>query len=593
MGKAKGEIETARRALAAGDAKHAAHHAAAAIAIDPLDSEALALLDGLVMEEPRGFGASLGRLFSRRGAVAPLFPDDGFVGNHAARARAHWLRGELSEALAIAIDLGAHLDDGPFVRWCMDIARDASAKGVPLDATPYLRAYADVGQATMGLMHLRATERAYYEPWAELGVLLLRVADPALARDTLQMATSALLRRMGDFARAVEVLGAGDAAEDWRTATPRGLALRGDGRWEEAIAAFEAGMRSSEDERTYSYEIARVHLDAGRLAEAREWFVRGGELAGEEAVAVEWIGELLDATVPRKWCRAFGDRPDYDPVRRLFLGESAVPMSDASTNALAQLEGEPPIDFRIGVSCLEAPSVLACVALRTRGAADPRDLPYSASEVPSPHPFDVGDRTLGVKLWERTGELVTQAIAPPPEDVSELVSDLVRTVWMHEEPHPPLLAFGRAWDLARTHPRRDELEPAHLFAAMIHPPRPERWNDVASWVFDRQVLAAMLLAAQDSERSWLAGRARESMQRLVFGHPDWTQAAALIALRQRLLDDPEALDDAREWSAYLLDRLPDRGHIPWAPALDALLHVPGMPKREASRIPRNDEHAEA
>jgi hypothetical protein len=49
-------------------------------------------------------------------------------------------------------------------------------------------------------------------------------------------------------------------------------------------------------------------------------------------------------------------------------------------------------------------------------------------------------------------------------------------------------------------------------------------------------------------------------------------AAGLLAFTEVLLDEPEALDDARQWLDKLALSAPDRGHCPWASAL-AHLHA--------------------
>ena len=70
---------------------------------------------------------------------------------------------------------------------------------------------------------------------------------------------------------------------------------------------------------------------------------------------------------------------------------------------------------------------------------------------------------------------------------------------------------------------------------------------------------------------------RESIRSLVLGPPDWTTAAGLLALTEILLDEPEAIEDARDWLDTLVEHAPDQGHCPWAEALHHLYaRVPGL-----------------
>ncbi|UJR84633.1 tetratricopeptide repeat protein [Sandaracinus amylolyticus] len=588
MASVRHEIALARRALEQGDPQHAAHHAAAAIALDPLDPGALALVDHLNALPAPGLGAAIARFFGKRdGDPAPLFAKDGFAGDVAARARASWVSGDLAGAFPRAVDLAAQVPDRPFVAWAIEIARAAAQRRIALDVAPYFSAYADLGASTMGLLHLRPTERRFFAPWGELGEILIACQSPDDDRTALlRMATSALLRRAGEYERALAVMAPVSAETSAHLLTARGFALRALGRWDEAARVFEASMRAPGGRVENAYEVGRTWWDAGRPDDARAWFERAASPTREEAIALEVLAERIDPSAPRRWSKVLGERTSYDAVRRLALGHAlAAPMGDASTNVLASLREAPPMTLKTTTTCVEAPSAILTLALRALGTADARGLAYSASRVPTPHPFEPLDRTLGASLWSAEGVRPIQALGAPSAAISAMIDGAVRALWARmRDDAPPLLGIGEAWRVALGTPDLDGIEPSELIAAMIHPTAPASWSDVVPWVFDRQVVAALMLGAQDRHRPWLASRRRESLRALVLGPADWTRAAALVALREVLLDEPDALEDARGWCERLLESQPDHGHVAWAEALRSLLLVPGMPARDVARI---------
>jgi hypothetical protein len=239
------------------------------------------------------------------------------------------------------------------------------------------------------------------------------------------------------------------------------------------------------------------------------------------------------------------------------------------------------------VTCLESPSVLLAMALRAFAAPEPWRIDYAHEAVPAPHPFDPLDESVGIRMWERKDALVVQALEAPPPEVTEMLDALTRELTARPaEGAAPVVPLGRAWRAAC---RAEVIAPAHLVAAMIHPTPPDAWEECASWVFHRQLVAAMLLAAQGRDRSWLASPRRESLRALVFGHPDWTQAAALYALREAVLDTPDAVDDVYDWCLRLVELRPDRGHYVSRWPLATLLGVPGLPYREIDKLYPREE----
>jgi len=583
---AKRELGIASKALEEGDRKHAAHHAATAMLYAPRDEAVLAVVDFLIASPAPGFAAAIGRFFGSSKAFAPLFPDDGFAGNMAVRARAHELRGELAEAFGLLLSLAVAVPDGEFLQCAHDLVASDSASVI--DERHYLGVFSELAAPTIGLLWLRPTERQFFDGWTTLGLRLLARGASA-DRRSLAMVVSSMARRAGRLEEAVE-LAAADSPDELLDIA-RGLALRALGRVEDARAAFERAGDAKGELGIYALEIGRALFDAGRFAEAREWIKRAPELHGEEQVTLSVIEELVDPARPRFYTRLFGERPAYDAIRRFITGQDVHrPMCDASTNVIPQLEEKPPpLECKLTLSCLESPSALATLALRLSGRPDPLALEYDyGGVVPTPHPFEVLDRKRGVELWRKQGELVAQAVEQPSTDVSDFIDATLRALWAREGQYAPMLSAAHAWKVLRARDDLEQVPPAELFAAMVHPTVPPEWTLTAPWVFDRQVLCALTLAAQDWERPWLGSRRRDNLAGLIFGHPDWTLAAALIALREVVLDDPDALDDGREWVRMLVDAQPSQGHCPWSAALRLFLHLPGMPPELLKKLPDDE-----
>lgn len=578
---AKRELAAARQALDAGDPRHAAHHAAGALALTPLDPAVRAVVDELVVLPAPGLGGLMRRALGGDKRAAPLFEDNGFVGNVAARARGHELRAELDEALALVMQIAFQITDRAFVNWACELARAGSG---PLECGLLMTAYTGLATPTMGLLRLRPAEQAFFAPWADLADAYLgRASDED--RVSVCIAASAFSRRAGRYARAAELAHA-DAPHALLDAAG-GLALRAEGRFDEARAAF---VRAEEADGEHAAEIARVLLDQAldepepdarrrALQAARDALGRSAQ-NGEVKLAMDALDEALDPSLPRRLTRLVGDPPEYDAIRRITSGQGLHdPMTDASTNVIPQLEDKPPpIEGTVTVNVMECPSALATLALRFLGAPDPSGLRYDyGGQIPQPPAFEPLDPGRGARLWRMQDHLPVQDVPPPPPQVTAFVDRFLIDHWAQLSDGPPVLSPHRAWSALHAHPDVERLDPAHLRAAMIHPTAPPEWPIAATWVFDRQVVCALAMAAQEHGRTWLAARRRDNLVALIFGPPDWTLAATLVALREVVLDDPDALEDARDWASYLVGRQPDRGHCSWARALRRLLEVPGMP----------------
>ena len=216
----------------------------------------------------------------------------------------------------------------------------------------------------------------------------------------------------------------------------------------------------------------------------------------------------------------------------------------------------------------EGPTARMVVALAASGRPDPREVGYNASAVPNPDPADPLDAADGVRLWRRAADgVIVQAVPVPSAATRAALGGLARLE----------LVTDRRW--ARARRLGPTVDADDVVNALVHPdPVPEGLGvRVPTWVFRWQLGACMLLAAAD-QRAWPASRRRLLLRSVLLSHPDWTTAAALYAALELALDEPEAVPDIRNWCTWLSKRAPDKGHCPWAGALQRVYTVlPGMP----------------
>lgn len=575
------ELRTARAALESGDVRHAGYHAAGALALDPNHADALALVDQLAAwRDAGGFVARLKKLLGAEEPVvrAPAFPQSAWWGNHLARARAAWLEHELAEAFGMVVSIASHAEHIDLAPWWNRLLDEAEAAGARMPVLPFLMAYAPLCTRTIGLLHLRPLEMAFYGPWTDLGLRLMPHAEQE-QEPQLAMMVSALLRRAGRFDDAVAMAQRGLACADQERQTllhiQLGLAQRAAGRFDQAIGAFLAA--DPDKDKLYGVEIARVYTDAQRVQDALHAFARYGAQDDHEVHAAVALLEHRAGTAQGDTGARLADLLDdgyrpaqYDDIRRLLMGATSpdLDMQDASTNVLFERTDLTLDGAQLVVTVHEAPSVRMTLGLAACGSPDPARVDCVANAVPKPDPGEPLDKEVGIRLWRREGGVLVQAVPPPTHQTREVLVGLsARRV-----------VTSRAWLRARE--LGATLNPKDVVHSLVHPspPPPGVKLPLPTWVFNWQRAACLLLGASDLHVPWARSTRRTMLRAVLCSHPDWTTAAALHALVETALDDPEAMDDARAWCIWLSHRAPDRGHCCWAHAMERVSRVlPGMP----------------
>ncbi len=152
------------------------------------------------------------------------------------------------------------------------------------------------GDADGAFAHLRAAMRAdpgYLNGLNTLGVLFRRSGDPARAEASLKLLLelephnrnaaanlAGLWREQGRVAEA-------QALERELPSSPfadyaEGMKRAGEGRWADAVEAFERQLRRSPDFHGLHFQLARAHLQLGHVRQARQYL----EFAHEQAPTI-------------------------------------------------------------------------------------------------------------------------------------------------------------------------------------------------------------------------------------------------------------------------------------------------------------------
>ncbi len=578
------DMHMAEEAIEKGELPHAAKHVAGALAVDP---------------SRREWREALDRLADQAKVPHELFPVEkekpAWFGEIAGHAHVLAHLGDTQKAIDLLAQVAAYTPRRRYTLWLAEWLGRHKGR---FDPRGLLGAISNVCSGTIGFLRLRPTERAMFENWAPVALALLaRPKSDELRPETLGLA-SGLLRRAGRFEEAEKVARAGVAASS--STLPLialGLALRGRGEWDAALEVFR-GAKKADPTAPFAAECVRVLVDAGRLEEAAREMPPASDEDIEMGVCRAWLAKKAPAPAKTGWLkRVFTSEPklrpefvecakrlpekcDSDTFRQISLHAAPglpIPV-DATANMLLQVREEKLAKGdkttgglkSIALTCLEPPSGRLALALENGGdGSDLSVVEYKASQIPKPDPR-LPRRPVRDVIWMYFGPEkldVRQIVAAPSAEVARAVTALatshyfLSSWWSAAKKAGPELGVSRVDD---------------ILGAMVRPPRPPAEIDSVEWVFRHQVAGAFLLAHIDD--GWRGSRRREVLFSLVDGVMDWTTDAAILALRELALDEPEALDEIEERFWTLRGEVPQPGG-PWF--LDTLgwsyLRLPGVP----------------
>ncbi len=514
----------ARDALASGEVRHAAHHVAGLIAADARSKTTLELV------------RALDRATDDVDFVVPV-SQGMFAGSAALRAWLLQSRGALDDACALVIEAHAALPSMRVLGW-LDHWLDSSACG-KLDPDRFASALNGV---------LPSAARGVLD--AELESVAERVLTEHQDSNLLFYAIFRLIRDSGRL----------DDASEFGMARHRDRPS-----WQSALACASVEYRRHAVERSIQWLETAVALDPtnvgvrndlgdqclqlDRIDEALAWYEHAVELAPNDpwaAPSALFLRTLFrgDDDARSKLVALASDSSAGSRARELASRASRFefalpPRQDAIVKVTAHARERGLTSTKSACSSLEAPSALLAVRLV---------VPTLQVEwpIPDPDPRDPrGD--VPFVLWRyatsglfgifrrRTNDAVP-GVPPPRIEVQDAIASLASTRFSPDGWWRRARATAESVGADRV---------ADIVATMVHPPSvPTDWAPW-EWVFHVQVAAAYTIARLDER--WPEGPRRSALFAIARGPVDWTCTAALAALTEIAIRDPNARADATEF----------------------------------------------
>ncbi len=511
------------------DAKHAAHHLAAALAGDPHSPERLRLLDEILADTPDP------------DVVAPVESGSeasNYFGTVAIHAYALARKGDTAEAVGIITQVHDARPDVSYLEWAFDwLARDPAA--IPAVSRDQIRRFlAGVLQRHPGNVVQAPAARAELERVLRFYETVVREPD---AEEMLRYAHVAMVRKLGRLAEAQTLA-------------------------ESAYQAFPGYL--------FSTSLAMIHQSLGDVAGWEKWSRRAiehdpsdvairldlgdGHLERENFnEAVRWYDEVLQLEPGHPWATPSGyfarsergDGPEW--LEKLRQYAAANPRNDRA-QALVQtgvpyrgylppqqeailgilrhiLEQQssdpanlPTGEMRVALSAMEAPSARLAVDRQLAAMESDLSVAYTFSAVQEPDPR-LPRAKVQFQAWKYQGYDPIPAVPEPPGRVVDEVGLLAARVYDR----------GQWYDLAAAAVERlGTLRAEELIGAMVCPPELPPGGYAPDWIFRCQVAAALMLANLDGEIPWEQSERRPALLDLCQGPMDWTVSAAAIALAE-------------------------------------------------------------
>lgn len=539
-----------RRAMAEGDARHAAHHLAGIVAEGATDAA-----KGAVDELVAACDARKADLLE----LAPL-GENVYFGVVILRAIFLARLGRGHEGLPFVLRAQAVVPDLDLVAWTDGWLTDPVVAAIDIDAV------------VQGAFKIES-----HRPYTERVVQMLeRIRKAREPHGSLALATARLVRMTGDYERAIAI------AEDshrrgpsYFTCVARGAAYRECGKLAEAIAAYEEAVVLEPNDDA-------VRLDIGDLS----------LMADDPDRAARAYAEVLTKDPRHEWAwpsqlyilALEGDEAARDELGRLSVGGNHRAQSLYAKIEPFVLDLDPPsascinsandavargyTPSALAISSMEPPSALATFREVLAAAGKPTDVSITMGEVASPDPR-VARAKVEWQIWsyERDGVLEAHAhpaLPAPRADVAAAIGEIAATRYEPSKwsASARLVAAKLGEGAARD-----------VLATMAFPPAAPDGAPPGDWRFRVQVAAAFVACRLGSSTGDRAAHA------LVNGPIDWTTTAAIVALTELARDTPERASHVIALLAPLVE--PSRSPIHFgcvvSPVVHCILRITGLP----------------
>lgn len=532
------------RRLLASDPRHAALHAAFAIAVEPSSDEQDALNDAL-------FRATDDPL-----ALVPLEPTT-YFGVVALRAQFLWKLGKKLEALELLVQVVAVRPDLPFDRWL-----EAWLDGPMLEA---LEARSVARLLDLCLQRLVSTElgitqgRRVAERVAEIA---RRAQELRPTASELAFTRSRALRMARRLDEALAVAAEEHAARpSYLSAVFLAGAHRDRGEFREAHARFEEALAKQPDDVAVRLDMGDLSMDLGRIDDAiaqYEWvlarrpddpwarpslcyarYVKSGDTAARDEL--ERLAESDGKGRARALAFAATPFLGFLPRRTESVLQAVEAIRERARQVgLDELRKAP---VKLQLSTLEAPSAIRAAAAQFVEMGLTVDVEIGS--IPEADPRLPVQKTV-YELFRYEGASTRPLLPPATEKTAVTIARIAATRF-----HGPTWAelTKRAAKELGFDKTEELLSLTCILPPLprtVHPdgtPAPSAFK-LPDWWFRVQVACAMTLAFIDD--GWEDSVRKRALESMVFGPPDWITTAGMVALTMLTNVDPVARPHAEE-----------------------------------------------
>lgn len=534
--------EQARRALAveAAQPELAVERAGSVLAALPEHGEMLALV---------------GRCASRVESPEERdvrFPTDPLLYAHAE---------QYEEALLVLLRIVEAFPERDWLPWCVPWLERLSDEQLPLNAIlPYL---AKLMRRFPNVVREREAERAALR---RVFPLLDALAPRLANHSTFLVFAAALSRKAGEVERATRFAEQALAVEEtYDTVLIAATCQRFLGNAERAVAYLRRAAELDPSQRAVMERDEALTLEeGGRYAEALTKLQRV-EAIGDTRLS-SFLRFKLGLEVDQVWAPFYDTCPRdltageaYTLAHEAHLGWIVEP-TDASLNALKQTALDAPLEACS--SDVEAPSVWLAARLE-RGDKLQGVTVLDGADLSLVDPRPGGTALFHYVYARDAGGYLRQQVCSPrlpePSPTTRRIVEQLAGSWY---------LLPRWWNaakaLAPTVPDSQELVASMAWIGPA-PSGISAWQ----WVQRVQRAAALLLAQRDGGWALLRG--------VVLGTPDWSVAAAVLALTELALDQPQQLRETRGLFMHVMGQAPAALRGVRQVLIDCALRLPDWP----------------
>ncbi|MBZ0287046.1 MAG: tetratricopeptide repeat protein, partial [Anaerolineae bacterium] len=404
--------------------------------------------------------------------------------------------------------------------------------------------------------------------------------------------TGIILRKMGRIDEAITVgKNAYAVTPDYMPAAFLAGSYKDSGNVKAAVEMFQKALTHKPDDVYVRLDLGDILCKDGQYEAGLAYYQEAMKLDPENDWAKpHYLYYQALSTKEAHWTeelRTYSDaHPDNQKAEELLWRLTTAPFVDylltpteATVNILRQMAPQKAKLNNLGLNVLEAPSAMLALQLYNREAGGTKNVSVAVADIQQPDPrYPFGE--VDFVLWKYDGSEPLPAVNPPNPQVAEAVAKVAARPYNLDS----WLASARKLGAAATPSRLNS-----LLGVMVHPPQHPPEIPIWDWINQVQVVAALSIAYIDT--GWEGSARRKALLSLARGPMDWTVGAAILALTQIALEQPEITGEVERLFSDIMGHAPRQGGVPYMPWLVInSLRLPGLDPaaRKELELLRND-----